>query len=233
MGRITKGILGGFSGKVGTVVGGSWKGIDFIRSRSGARKSPPTPRQEQQRAKFALAIRFLNTLSGLLSITFSGLANQMTGPNNALSYTLKHAITGVYPALAIDFSMVRVARGSLPNAPSATASSPAPGQIRFNWSDNSGVGNAKADDAAVLVAYCEARQEAVYTTIGAGRAAETDTLAVLSFRGTEVHTWLSFLSSDGKEVASSVYTGAVNVGPGQVQLFDQNNSLKGEKISNH
>jgi len=30
MGTIKKGILGGFSGKVGTVVGSSWKGIVLI-----------------------------------------------------------------------------------------------------------------------------------------------------------------------------------------------------------
>ena len=29
MGTISKGILGGFSGTVGTVIGGSWKGIDY------------------------------------------------------------------------------------------------------------------------------------------------------------------------------------------------------------
>ncbi len=43
MGTISKGILGGFSGKVGTVVGGSWKGIDYMRSRSGRRTSDPSP----------------------------------------------------------------------------------------------------------------------------------------------------------------------------------------------
>lgn len=32
MGTIKQGILGGFSGKVGNVVGASWKGIDYIRS---------------------------------------------------------------------------------------------------------------------------------------------------------------------------------------------------------
>ena len=31
MGTIKKGILGGFSGKVGTVVGASWKGISYMR----------------------------------------------------------------------------------------------------------------------------------------------------------------------------------------------------------
>ena len=33
MGRIEKGILGGFSGTVGTVVGGTWKGIAYMRSK--------------------------------------------------------------------------------------------------------------------------------------------------------------------------------------------------------
>ena len=31
MGTINQGILGGFSGKVGTVIGGSWKGITYMR----------------------------------------------------------------------------------------------------------------------------------------------------------------------------------------------------------
>ena len=31
MGRIKQGILGGFSGKVGTVVGASWKGKAYMR----------------------------------------------------------------------------------------------------------------------------------------------------------------------------------------------------------
>ncbi len=34
MGTISKGILGGFSGTVGTVIGGSWKGIEYMRSQS-------------------------------------------------------------------------------------------------------------------------------------------------------------------------------------------------------
>jgi hypothetical protein len=32
MGIVKKGILGGFSGKVGAVVDGSWKGISYMRS---------------------------------------------------------------------------------------------------------------------------------------------------------------------------------------------------------
>jgi hypothetical protein len=44
MGKISKGILGGFSGTVGTVVGGKWKGIDYMRSKPSIRKGAPRRR---------------------------------------------------------------------------------------------------------------------------------------------------------------------------------------------
>ena len=37
MGKIAQGILGGLSGKVGNVIGGSWKGIDYKRGESSNR----------------------------------------------------------------------------------------------------------------------------------------------------------------------------------------------------
>ena len=43
MGTISKGILGGFSGKVGTVIGGNWKGIDYMRSKAASVSNPRTP----------------------------------------------------------------------------------------------------------------------------------------------------------------------------------------------
>ena len=33
MGKINLGILGSFSGKVGNVVGGKWKGISYMRAK--------------------------------------------------------------------------------------------------------------------------------------------------------------------------------------------------------
>ena len=52
MGIIKKGILGGFSGKVGNVVGASWKGIDYIRSLPSTVRNPRTPRQVKQELSF-------------------------------------------------------------------------------------------------------------------------------------------------------------------------------------
>ncbi len=60
MATIVKGILGGFSGKVGTVVGANWRGKDIIRSRPKPSKKPPTDKQVIQQLKFKMAVTFCN-----------------------------------------------------------------------------------------------------------------------------------------------------------------------------
>ena len=52
MGIISKGILGPFSGTVGTVIGGTWKGISYIRRRPLPTDREPSLLQMEQRARF-------------------------------------------------------------------------------------------------------------------------------------------------------------------------------------
>ena len=53
MGKIKQGILGGFKGKVGTVIGASWNGIAYMRGLPQSVKNPKTAAQQAQRAFFA------------------------------------------------------------------------------------------------------------------------------------------------------------------------------------
>ena len=52
MGKIKQGILGGFKGKVGTVVGSSWNGISYMRGIAQSVRNANTPAQQKQRAFF-------------------------------------------------------------------------------------------------------------------------------------------------------------------------------------
>ena len=52
MGKIKQGILGGFKGKVGTVIGASWNGIAYMRGLAQSVKNPKTAAQLQQRTFF-------------------------------------------------------------------------------------------------------------------------------------------------------------------------------------
>ncbi len=211
MGTISKGILGGFSGTVGNVVGGNWKGINYMRSQGTRKTGSNTPKQLSQQAKFAVATKFLRSLGGLLMISFRNNAYQMTGINSALSYTLKNAIIGAYPAFTIDYNMALVSRGDLPNVASPAATAAAGSVVKFTWTDNSGLGNAAATDKAILVVYCPSLSQSVYTTGSAARSAGTDSLTVTHFHGLVVETFIGFISDDGKNIASSIYTGELTV----------------------
>lgn len=211
MGTINKGILGGFSGKVGNVVGGNWKGIDYMRSKANRRNFTPTQAQLEQQVKFALAIRFIQTMSGLAEISFNSFAVRKTGVNSAVSYTLRNAIAGSYPVYSIQYPDALVSRGDLPNVLAPSVAPAAAGIITWNWTDNSGVGIAKATDKALLVAYCPALNQCIYTTGSASRSAVTDSLNLSAFSGQQVQTWIGFISLDSQNVANSIFTGEVTV----------------------
>lgn len=208
MGIIKKGILGGFSGKVGNVIGGTWKGIEYMRSIANRGKFTPTEAQHSQQLKFKLMMGFLQPLTGLLRLTFSDFAVKMTGINNAMKYNLANAITGSYPAFSIDFSQALVSRGDLPNALGTNVVMGAGGILAYSWTDNSGVGKARSEDQAVLVAFCPALKQAIYTTLGGQRSDLTGDLDVSAFSGYQVETYIAFVSETQNRTSVSHYTGS-------------------------
>jgi hypothetical protein len=210
MGKIDKGILGGFSGTVGTVVGGTWKGIAYMRSKASGSRSASSPLQLDQQARFSTTIKFLQPMTSLLNVSFREYAVKMTGINNAMSYTLKNAISGTYPAYTVDYSMALVSRGDLPNAmaPAATTTGT---DVLYTWTPNAGVGKAGATDKAILAVYCAARQQCIFTTIGPDRSTGAATLDVTPFAGQTVQTYIGFITADGRDISNSFYTGELTI----------------------
>jgi hypothetical protein len=211
MGKIEKGILGGFSGKVGTVVGGNWRGIDYMRSKGKRSKADPTVSQLEQQAKFALATRFAQTMSPLLATGFSYYTLKQTALNSAVSYILKNAVSGAYPNSSILYANVLISRGDIPTVLAPTATATAGSKLTYNWTDNSGTGTAKPTDKVMLAAYCPELNQCVYTTGSASRSDLTDELNLASFSGKQVHTYIGGISENGRSIANSIYTGPVTV----------------------
>jgi hypothetical protein len=212
MGTFEKGYLGGFSGKVGTAVGSTWKGLNVLRSNPPSkRRGQPSELQLERQAKFSLMTNFLTPLTDLLNQTYSkSAAARMSGFNKAFSVN-SEAITGVFPAFAVDYPKVLLSKGSLPNGSSPAAASAAAGKLTFNWIDNSGINSALSSDLAFVAAYNEELQHWTFIQKAAGRNAGTFTLDVIPFSGKLVQTYIGFMSADRKKVASSWYTGMVNI----------------------
>ena len=211
MGKISQGVLGGFSGKVGNVVGGTWKGIDYMRIKPANVSNPRTAGQVDQRSKFSTTLKFLQSMTDFLRVGFKLYANKMTQFNAAMSYNLNNAITGSYPNFTIDYANALVSRGGLVGAANAAVSSSG-GLVEFTWDDNTGSGNAQATDKALLVVYNPTKDESIYDSTGAVRSATSQNLGMpASYVGDDVEAFIGFLSEDGKEVANSVYIGSVTV----------------------
>jgi len=114
MAKYNQGVLGHFCGKVGPVVGSSWKGVGYLRSKPRKAKTRDvSTKTEIQRAKFMRASNFIKAIGSLPAITFPDSKTKTTARNNALSSALQQAITADYPDLRIEYSKVFMASRSL------------------------------------------------------------------------------------------------------------------------
>ena len=211
MGIIKQGILGGFSGKVGTVIGGSWRGISYMRSHALKIKNPRTEAQVSQRSKFTLALSFLKPITNVLRTGFKLYANKQTAFNAAMSYTLANAITGDYPDFELNFASALISRGTLTAAANGLAAA-ADGKVTVSWEDNTGIGTAKATDKALIAVLNPSKGEGLSDNVGSARSAGSQIIDIpADWMGDEVQVYLGFVSEDAKEVANSVYLGSVTV----------------------
>ena len=159
MGTIKKGILGGFSGKVGTVVGASWKGIDYIRSLPASVRNPRTPGQVNQRNKFATVIKFLSKINPVIQVGFKDYTAKQTATNAAMSYNMLNAVTGDAGVYQLDFPKVMVSRGTLYN-PSTADVMVSDGDVTAAWNVDI-AGNGAMDDMSNVLVYNSTKDEEI------------------------------------------------------------------------
>ena len=212
MGKIAQGILGGLSGKVGNVIGGSWKGIDYIRIKPSSVANPRTEAQVNQRNKFSATIEFLQPNKDFLNVGFKAFAVKKTAFNAAMSYVLGNAITGTAPNFIVDYSSALLSKGNLSNPLNGSVDLATANQVTFNWDDNSLDGNANTTDKSMVLAYNPSKKESIYILDGAIRSATSQILTLpTSYTGDTVELFMAFVSIDGKIVSNSVYLGSGTV----------------------
>lgn len=154
MATISKGILGGFSGTVGPVVGANWRGMDVIRSRPKSSKRNPTEKQLEQQLKFKLAISFLQPIKSIQSLYFGMGSGVKSRVNMAVSYTISTAIQMVAGLPELIYNKVLITRGELTSFRNPVLTTQPGGVLHLEWEDNSTQGDAAPKDQVSIVCYC-------------------------------------------------------------------------------
>jgi Family of unknown function (DUF6266) len=212
MGTYNKGILGPFSGKVGTVVGANWRGKFIMRSLPTRSDRLPTNTQLLQREKFTLVSEFLTPMSPVISRYYGANTGDKTRMNQAMSYHLKEAVTFVDPDFIIDFNKVLISKGDLQGVQNPTVTAVGSDSVKYNWLDNSGQGAAKTTDQLVVVLFAPVSGLYYYLLNAATRVDGTAVVVLPTFfNGQEVQSWITFAAADEKSYATSIYMGSVVV----------------------
>jgi hypothetical protein len=208
MGKFSKGILGPFSGKIGTVIGATWRGIDYMRSLPKKSSKAATQLQLNNQFKFKMVQQFLKPMKRLIKVGYQSYKGRLTPMNVATAQLLNDAITGIAPNFSIDFTKVLYSRGDLigpwnPNVATSIAD-----EITFAWDASPVTPLSKEDDQVSVLVYAPVLQKYVILENAAERSELTFDLQMpAEFAGETVHCYISVVSADGKQVSSSVYIG--------------------------
>lgn len=208
MAKIRSGILGGISGKIGNIVGGRWRGIDYIRTKPANVKNPNTEAQQRHRMRFTLITQFLKKAKAVVKVGFRNQAKNKTARNVALAYNIKTAIKGTFPDLELDLEEIVLSDGGLPGVQEASMDASVPGQVTLSWASDTSASNASESDGAFLLLYNPIKDEAVYNMFGASRGDESHEQSIpTQWEADEIAGYLSFRSESDNEVSRSQYLG--------------------------
>ena len=208
MARLISGINGHIQGKIGTVIGSSWKSIQYVKGPYKKRTAKVGPGEARNRSKFSMAHFWLQPLLKFVRQGFKGYTETVEGFNAAKSYLLLHAFEGIAPEIRINPALAQVSFGDLPLSADITVHKIAPGQLQFTWDPAwLGVGNDK--DQAMMLAYDINNGKAWFTTMGQFRNAGTDILHTDPSPGKTYHIYFAFNAGDRSRQSDSVYLGEI------------------------
>lgn len=209
MGKIKTGILGGFQGKVGTVIGSTWRGESIMRALPKTAAKAPTESQRIQRLKFKAVSEFLNPLRSTLSTYFGNDTGVKSKYNMATSYHITNAVEITEQGTQILYPRVLVAKGTLFGFQNLTTT-PSETVITLNWEDNTVFGNAKAEDTVNVVCYIEEVNTFYFFESIANRDGLTASVTLpQNFLGYNVEVYAFLYDKVSKTSSNSVYLGSI------------------------
>ena len=206
MATIKQGILGAFSGKVGSVVGSSWKGIAIMKSRPASVANPKTAKQVIQRNKMTAAVGCAKEiLPGVIKPLNDRFVSRMSGYNSFIQMNIGCFENGVLAKPADLQISPRVNKAQLIDA-IADEAELEKGKATFD--SDAGTGFALGDDVCYMVGY-QVESGKVWGGLCDGVRSDGIVLFDMPIDRAEgsgmCHLWFSFMRADGTVVFATTH----------------------------
>lgn len=213
MGKISQGILDGFKGKVGTVVGFFWKGKPVMRGYKRYVHDRHSDAQLANRMRFAVVNELSVAFKAAADLGFHLRAKSHgnTELNNFVQLNWGAVSVGTDAEVVVDYSSLLVAAGSLPGVHFDRASYETPQQVSVAFDGNTAAGGASDADTVLLFAYNPTLNSGILSSgdlRGSGRA--TISLPA-AWSGETAHLWGFTVNAQGIP-SLSTYLGEGTIG---------------------
>src|SRR4051794_10462104 len=165
MAKSNQGILGPVLGKIGPVSGHMRGDVNILRPSRSDVNYKPTPGRIAQQQKMKICNVFTKPFSdtGFFDKAFPADGKTNNGCNRATSALLNQAVVGAYPDMHLSYPKVLISKGMLPSAKNAAEFAEGNGNFFFIFTDNSDTGTASGFDKVIVVTYCEALKQAIFS----------------------------------------------------------------------
>lgn len=216
MGKIYQGVLGGFSGKLGMVVGYTWRGRPCIRVYRHAINYPNTELQQKQRDWFVSMVRFAAQANGALRLGFrqQSLDAQMTEGNYFVMKNKQHfhREEGV---VRVDYGQLKIAAGSAADVYFKQPRFEQDETVRVDFEKNSMSLHASGDDSVYLYIYAPGLGAGILSAAATRRSKQVALRLPTAWAGHEVHIYGFVVDKEGR-ASNSTY-----IGMGRVSHYEE------------
>ena len=210
------GVMGKFYGKIGVVVGFTWKGLQVARAYISRVANPKTSGQQLVRTRFATAGHLASLFLPAISVGLKNLASTRKSTDVGEFVRLNWAkIQASAPGEAtIDYTGLQLAKGGLGGVGFGSPQFDDPLEVAIDITSNLDAYKANASDKVYIFVYCP-EMNAVLLPTPSARTTTSVTIPVpSSWNGQKVYCWGFTLgnAADNKGmVSNSVYIGSGNI----------------------
>jgi len=212
MARLPKGILGPFIGTAGPVVGATWHGIPYMRTKSKKKKKKKRIKSiltMANEARFKFGNNWLIPFHPYIIVGFGNFPIDKPPISMAFSMNYREAVIGTYPDFDIEYSKVVLSVGDLPGLDQLVMALIEPDQVELSWMQSTSP-LTSFDDQIILVLY---NKELALTDGFIGGVKRATGKCSFQFDprliGKELEVYVSVSSLDRKKMADSVYLGRI------------------------
>jgi hypothetical protein len=214
MAKIRKGKLGPVSGKIGPIVGATWKGISYIRTRPKKKKKKNKLKRSPAQIAAQEKLKFMNLIlvpfHEFITVGFANEAVEKTEISAAFSANYNTMISGVYPDLEADYSKLILSVGKLPMINDVKMILEDSEMLKLTWKSDV-VKKTAFNDQLMFVAYSPELNMSFGFTGGVNRAyKECDIKIQEPFIGKTLEVYVGMTSFNRKSIANSMYLGRIN-----------------------